>query len=79
MLNDYVDRAMQHARYELLEDGTTSAKLMALKGSGRVELHRRNCTREVRETLEEWILLNIADHTPLPVVDGLSLDVGKSV
>jgi hypothetical protein len=33
----------------------------------------------LREVLEGWILLNIADHTPLPIVDGMTLEVGKLV
>jgi predicted RNase H-like HicB family nuclease len=79
MLNDYMDHAMQRARYELLEDGTYFGDIPGFDGLWAAGLTQPECARELRETLEEWILLNIADHTLLPTVDGLSLEVGKPV
>jgi predicted RNase H-like HicB family nuclease len=79
MLNDYMDHAMQQARYERLEDGTYFGDIPGFEGLWASGQTQQECARELRETLEEWILLNIADHTSLPTVDGLSLEVGKPV
>ena len=79
MLNDYMDKAMQHAQYERIEDGTYFARIPGFKGVWANASTMQECHNELREVLEGWILLNIADHTPLPVVDGMRLEVGKPV
>ena len=79
MLNDYMDKAMQHAQYERIEDGTYLGRIPGVKGVGANASTMQECRNELKEVLEGWILLNIADHTPLPVVDGMKLEVGKPV
>ena len=79
MLNEYMDHAMRHAQYELLDDGTYFADIPEFEGLWASGLNQEECAYELRETLEEWILLNIADHTPLPAVDGITLEIGKPV
>ena len=79
MLNDYMDKAMQHAQYERIEDGTYFGRILGFKGVWANASTMQECRNELREVLEGWILLNIADHTPLPVVDGMRLEVGKPV
>lgn len=68
MLNDYIDRTMQHAQYERIEDGTYFGRIPGFKGVWANASTVRECRNELREVLEGWILLNIADYTPLPVV-----------
>jgi uncharacterized protein UPF0150 len=36
------------------------------------------CATELREVLKGWLLLGTANHDPLPEVDGMKLEVGKS-
>lgn len=79
MLGEYIEKAMQHAQYERLEDGTYFGDIPGFEGLWASGKSREECSRELREVLEEWILLNIADHTPLPEVDGLRLEIGKPV
>ena len=79
MFNEYIDKAMQHARYEQIEDGTCFGWIPGFKGVWANQPTEQECRKELREVLEGWILLNIADHTPLPVVDGMTLEVGKLV
>ncbi len=79
MLSEYMDKAMQHAQYELIEDGTYFGTIPGFEGlwaNGKTE---QDCQKELREALEGWILLGIAHHTPLPIVDGVKLEVGKAV
>ena len=79
MLSEYMDHAMRHAQYELLDDGTYFGDIPGFEGLWASGSTQDQCEGELRETLEEWILLNIADHTTLPIVDGVSLEVGKAV
>jgi predicted RNase H-like HicB family nuclease len=74
-----MDKAMQHAQYEQIEDGTYFGRIPGFKGVWSNAPTMQGCQDELREVLEGWILLNIADHTPLPVVDGMTLEVGKPV
>ena len=34
-----------------------------------------DCREELEEVLEEWILLRVSQHLPLPIVDGLELTI----
>ncbi len=77
MLAEYMDKAMRHARYERLEDGTYFGDIPGFAGLWASGSTEDECRRELGETLEGWILLHIADHTPLPVVDGTTLEVGR--
>ena len=69
MFNEYIEKAMQHAHYEQLEDGTYFGRIPGFKGVWANQPTEEECRQELREVLEGWILLNIADHTPLPIVD----------
>lgn len=77
MLSEYMDHAMSHARYERLEDGTYFGDIPGFPGLWASGETQPECARELRETLEDWVLVNVADHTPLPSVDGLTIEVGK--
>ena len=79
MFNDYLDKAMNHAQYEQIEDGTYFGRIPGFKGVWANQLTEQSCRQELRDVLEGWVLLNIADHTALPVVDGMALEIGKPV
>lgn len=82
MLTDYINKVLEHARFERLEDGTifgSIADLPRFKGVWADADTEEAARKELRDVLEEWILLHISDHTPLPVVDGLTLEVGRPV
>ena len=79
MFNEYIEKAMQHAQYERLEDGTYFGGIPGFKGVWANQPTEQECSQELREVLEGWILLNIADHIPLHRVDGMTLEVGKLV
>jgi predicted RNase H-like HicB family nuclease len=57
MFNEYLDKAMQHAHYEQIEDGTYFGRIPGFWSNKPTE---KECREELREVLEGWILLNIA-------------------
>jgi predicted RNase H-like HicB family nuclease len=79
MLAQYLDKAMEHAHYERIEDGTYFGSIPGFAGVWADAATEAACADELREVLEGWVLLHIADHTPLPTVDGLALSVGDPV
>jgi predicted RNase H-like HicB family nuclease len=76
MLTRYIRAAMHQARYEILsDDGTFYGEIQGFDGvyanAGTLEA----CREELEEVLEEWILLRVSKHLPLPVVDGIELTI----
>ncbi|MGH2517041.1 MAG: type II toxin-antitoxin system HicB family antitoxin [Ktedonobacterales bacterium] len=77
MFSEYVEHAMRHARYGSLEDGSYFGDIPGFDGLWADAPTRDECVQELKNVLEDWILLHVADHTPLPQIDGLSLEVGR--
>ncbi len=80
MLTEYVDAAMKKARYEILvDDGSYYGEIPGFPGVFANAANLEDCRRELREVLEDWILLGISRHSPLPVIDGIDLKVKETV
>ncbi|OGO37759.1 MAG: hypothetical protein A2Z03_01235, partial [Chloroflexi bacterium RBG_16_56_8] len=59
VLSDYVEKAMAHALYDKLEDGTFAGRIPQCKGVVAFGITLRKCEDELRSTLEDWILLGL--------------------
>lgn len=70
MLNEYMELALRHATYEQIEDGSFFGEIPSFDGLWASAGSEPECRDELRSVLEGWILLHIADHDPLPQVDG---------
>jgi predicted RNase H-like HicB family nuclease len=80
MLTEYVQAALKKARYEILSDDSSFyGEIPGFSGvyanAGTLE----ECRNDLREVLEDWILLSISRHLPLPVVDGIELKLREAV
>ena len=75
MLTEYVQAAMRHARYEILEDGTFYGKIPGFQGAYANAETLEGCREQLREVLEGWIVLGLRLGHPLPTVGGISLAV----
>jgi predicted RNase H-like HicB family nuclease len=71
----YIQAAMRQAIYELLEDGTYYGEIPNFQGVWANEAALEACREELQSVLEDWILVRVADHLPLPVVGGLELTI----
>jgi predicted RNase H-like HicB family nuclease len=80
MLTEYLEAAMKRARYEILsDDNTFYGEIPGFDGVYANSSNLETCRNELREVLEEWILLSISRHLPLPVIDGIDLAVKEAV
>jgi predicted RNase H-like HicB family nuclease len=70
MLSEYMDKAMQHAHYEQIEDGSVFATIPGFEGLWANAPTQKECEKELRDVLEGWILLGISLHADLPEIDG---------
>ncbi len=76
MLTDYIRAAMRKARYEILpDDGTFYGEIPGFDGMYANADTLERCREELEEILEEWILLRVFKHLPLPAVDGIDLTI----
>ncbi len=66
MLTDYIEKRMSQAKYEILEDGTYFGEIPALRGVWANNAKLEDCRKELKEVLEEWLILKIKDNDKIP-------------
>ena len=74
MLIAYIQAAMGHAAYKILEDGTYFGEIPGLRGLWANASTLEACRGELQSSLEDWILLGLRLNHTLPLVDGLDLN-----
>jgi predicted RNase H-like HicB family nuclease len=80
MLTEYIEAAMRQAKYEILsDDNTFYGYIPGFDGVYANAEDLETCRSELKEVLEEWIMLGISRHLLLPVVDGIKLVVEEAV
>jgi len=80
MLTEYLEAAMRLARYEVLsDDGTFYGEVPTFDGVYANAATLEGCRDELREVLEEWLLLRVSRGLPIPAAGGITLTVGKVV
>ena len=61
----------------LSDDGSYYGEIPGFEGIYANTTKLETCREELQEVLEEWLLLRISRHSPLPVVDGINLTIRK--
>ena len=76
MLTDYLQAAARQATYELLpDDGEFYGEIPPCPGVLATGKTLEVCREGLLSALEDWILVRIHRHLPLPVIDGIELAV----
>lgn len=79
MLKKYIRAAMKKAKYEILpDDGSFYGEIPGFQGVYANADTLEECREELEEVLEDWILLSVSLHFPLPAVDGIQLTVEEA-
>jgi predicted RNase H-like HicB family nuclease len=74
MLQKYIEAALARANYEALPDGEGYyGEIDGFQGLWANADTLEACREELSSALEDWILLSVERHLPLPVVDGIQL------
>jgi predicted RNase H-like HicB family nuclease len=73
MLTKYIEAAMKRAHYEVMEDGDFFATVPGLKGLWASASTRVECERELRDTLEGWLIVMLRRDQVLPAMGRVSL------
>lgn len=75
MLAEYIDKAMEQAVYEIVEDDRTYwGEIPGLQGVWARHATLEGCRRELREALSDWIALRLRLDLPIPIVGGIDLN-----
>ncbi len=76
MITKYIQAAMRRAKYEILPDGGTfCGEIPGFEGVYANAPSLEECREELAEVLEESILFRIHKNFPLPLVDGIELEI----
>lgn len=79
MLTAYIQAAMNHAHYEILEANEGYyGEIPDFQGVWANENTLEACREELQSALEDWILFHVAQKLALPTVDGLELNVRQA-
>lgn len=66
MLSEYIWKKLEVARYRLLKDGTYFGEIPGLAGVWASAKNLERCRQELREVLEDWLLLKIRSQESVP-------------
>ncbi len=59
MLTEYLEKRLKKAKYKILREGSYFGEIPGLKGVWADGNTLEDCRKELREVLEDWILLKV--------------------
>jgi len=78
MLVQYVEAAMSHAHYEIVEDDKSFyGEIPSFEGLWANAPTLEGCRKELQEALEDWLLVSLRMNKPIPIINNLTLEVRK--
>ena len=74
MLSQYIQAAMQRARYEIINDKLPYyGEISDCQGVWASGKDLEECRRNLVEALEGWLVLSLQRGLPIPELDGISI------
>jgi len=75
MFAEYIQAALRHAKYDVLEDGTYMATVAGLKGVIAVGDTIEECRDDLIGAIEGWVALGLRLGHTIPPIDGHTISV----
>lgn len=75
MLSDYIRTVMTHAKYSFTREGAVAGTIPDLEGVVAQGETLEDCRHNLSEALEEWIFFRASRQLPVPIVDGVQLQM----
>ena len=66
MLSEFLEKKLKNARYKILKNRTYFGEIPGAKGVWANAKTLEACRRELREVLEDWLLLKVRDRERIP-------------
>lgn len=78
MLLEYIDYALQKAKYEILRDDYSYyGAIPGFRGVYANAKDLETCRKELREVLEEWLLIRLRRNLSIPILKRINLNLKK--
>jgi len=74
-LTKYIQAAMERAQYEILPEEGYFGRIPGFDGVWANAATLEACRQELAEVLEDWLLIGLSQHLPIPVIDEIDLTV----
>lgn len=78
MISQYVQNALDRARYRQLEDGSFCVTVPGLRGVIATARRLEDCRGRLAEVIEEWVLVRVAHGLSVPPIGGHRIVVRKA-
>ena len=75
MITKYIDKALERARYEQLENGGFCATVRGLRGVISTGRNVEDCRDQLAQIVEEWILVRVASQLDVPKLGGVTITI----
>ena len=80
MLIEYIEEALNRAHYEIIEDVEPFyAEVKELPGVWASGTTLEECRKNLRDTIEGWIILSIKKELPIPKLGNISIDIEAEI
>jgi len=80
MIREYIQTALCHARYELIEDEEPYyGEIEALQGVWASGKTLEECREKLAEVLDGWILVRLSRSLPIPPIGGITITVPQEI
>ncbi|MCG2698383.1 type II toxin-antitoxin system HicB family antitoxin [Candidatus Parcubacteria bacterium] len=66
MLIQFIEKNLFKAKYKILDDGSYFGEIPGFKGVWANNKNLEKCREELKEVLEEWLILKIRDDDKIP-------------
>ena len=75
MLTEYIEEALERARYELIDDADTPyyGEVPDLPGVWASGETLEKCRRELKDVIEGWLLVSVKQSLPIPPLGPLEI------
>ena len=80
MLSEYLLAVMNRATFEVIDDDRSFyGRIPNLEGVWANAATLEDCRAELKQVLEEWLLLRLSERLSIPEIDGIDLAVQYEV
>lgn len=80
MLTEYIQKALEHAHYEIIDDDEPYyGEIPELKGVWATGKTLEESRKKLSEALEDWLLFSIAKGLPIPSIEGVEIKPPEKV
>ena len=79
MIIEYINEALKKAKYEIINDEEPYyGEIPEIKGVWATGESLEECREQLRETLDEWLILSFKKNLPIPGINGIDLNLKLS-